>query len=303
VFVRIFPAWERIRKVQANGVVHTWNQITNYGDSTFMTELGTVTDSTSTFVRKNTNIAVIGDRRGVTFKEALAVPAGGMSWDAQRIEMQNGLYAMAHRLQKTLFQGQATNSGGTASNEYGLYDANAFDGFRSQLNTANAVNFSPYLTSSPDNFVTQINSSIVAITDAVGVSPTVVYMRQAEVAQFVSQQLSIQRTVDKTTFTPGVEVPAVATIAGILPVVGVPGDSIGTYTATTFSSKTVADVYVLNEGHMVVPYLGAPGPSVIEIPPGVSGQLTRLFILWGMFGLAILSLPHSNKLRANTATS
>jgi hypothetical protein len=303
LFLRIYPGWDRLRKVQANGVSHTWNQITDYGDSTFMSEIGTVTDHTSTFVRKTANIAVIGDRRGVTFKEALAVPAGGMSWDAQRIEIQNGLYAMAHRLQKTVYQGQSTNSGGTASNEYGLYDANAFDGFRSQLNTANAVNASPYLTSSPDSFVSKINDAIVGITDVVGVAPTAIHARQSEIAQFINQQLSLVRIVDRVEYTPGVMVPAVATVSGLLPLVGIPGDSIGTYTASTFSNKTVADMYVLNEDHIVIPYLGGPGPSVIEIPPGVSGQLTRLFILWFMGSLAVLSLPHSSKIRCNTATS
>jgi len=98
-------------------------------------------------------------------------------------------------------------------------------------------------------------------------------------------------------------VPAIATQAGILPVYSVPGDSIGTYTATTFSSKTVADIYVLDEGQITIPYLGSPGPSVIEIPPGVSGQLSRLYIVWGMFGLALMSNLHSVKLRANLATS
>ncbi len=84
---------------------------------------------------------------------------------------------------------------------------------------------------------------------------------------------------------------------------GVPGDSIGTYTASTFSGKTVADVYVLDDNSIVLPYLGSPGPSVLEIPPGVSGQLTRLFIIYLFNGLAVLVLTHNNKARANTATS
>jgi hypothetical protein len=303
LFVRVFPAWDRFTKEPANGVVHTWNQVTDYGDAAFMSELATVTDDTATYVRQTTNIAILNTRRGVTFKEQLAVPAGGMSWDAQRLEIQMGLTAMAHKLQKTIFQGQASNSGGTASNELGLYDPNGFTGLRSILNTANAVNFQPYLTSNPDLFVDAVGQATVPITNAIGLSPTVIYMRANEAQQLNSQQVSLQRIVDRVEFVPGVQVPGIATPIGILPIVAVPGDSIGTYTATTFDSNTVADVYLLNEGTITLPYLGSPGPTVLEIPPGVSGQLTRLFILWGMFGLAVKSIPASNKLRADTATS
>jgi hypothetical protein len=307
MFVSIFPAWQRIQKVPANGVVHAWDQLTSYGatDSSFIAELGSVVDKTGTYTRKTTNIAVYGQRRGVSFKQQLAIPAGGMPWDAARLEIQNGLTQMAHDVQKTIFQGNSTQSGGTASNEYGLYDANAFDGLRTSLNLLadTGVNFAPHKTSSPDNFVTAFNKGITTIADAVGVPPSVVYARYAELGQLSNQQLSIQRTVDSMEFVPGVQVPAVMTSVGRMPIVGVPGDAIGTYTAATYSGKTVADMYMINESQLAVPYLGSPGPSVIEIPPGVSGQLTRLYIVWGMFGLALMSNLHSVKLRADTALS
>jgi hypothetical protein len=304
MFVSIFPAWQRLNKVPSNGLVHAWDQLTAYGDtgSSFIAELGTVVDKTGTYVRQTTNIAVYGQRRGVSFKQQLAVPAGGMSWDSARLEIQNGITQMSHDLQKTLFQGQASNSGGTAADELGLYDANAFNGMRAGLNNAYAVNFSPYLTSNPSNFVTAFNSGITNIANNVGVPPSVTFARYDELGQLSDQQLSIQRTVDSMEFVPGVQVPAVMTSVGKMPIVGVPGDAIGTYTATsTFSGKTVADLYMLNESQIEIPYLGSPGPSVIEIPPGVSGQLSRLYIVWGMFGLAILSNLHSVKLRANQA--
>lgn len=304
MFVKRFPAWQRIRKVQANGVVHAWDQLTSYGDSasSFITELGTVVDKTGTYVRKTTNIAVYGQRRGVTFKQQLAVPAGGMAWDSARIEIENGLTQMAHDLQKTIFQGNSTDSGGTAANELGLYDPNAFDGLRKGLSLSpdTGVNFNPYYTSSPDNFVVAFNKGITTIADAVGVAPTVVYSRYAELGQLSNQQLSIQRAVNTMEFIPGVQVPALMTSAGELPVVPIPGDAIGTYVT---GGKTVADMYFINEDFLEVAYLGSPGPSVIEIPPGVSGQLTRLYIVWGMFGLAITSTAHSAKARVNQALS
>lgn len=310
LFLTLFPAWGRINKVPSNGLVHAWDQITSYGadTSSFISELGTVTDKTGTYQRQTTNIAVYGQRRGVSFKQQLAVQAGGMSWDSARLEIQNGLTQMAHDLQKTLFQGNETASGGTSSTEAGAYDANAFTGLRYWFNSAvtsatTAVNFDPYFTSSPDNFVTAFNSGITNVTDTVGVIPTVAYLRYGELGQLSNQQLSIQRTVDTTEFIPGVEVPAINTSAGKIPLIAVPGDAIGTYVSAADSGHTVADIYLMNEQYLQIPYLGSPGPSVIEIPPGVSGQLTRLYIVWGMFGLAPLSLKHGVKLRANQATS
>lgn len=307
-FVKAFPAYDRLPKVPANGAVHAWRQVTSYGDAAFMPELGTVTDDSSTYVPQTTNIAIQNTRRGVSFKEQFAVQAGGMGWNPQELEIQNGLIAMAHKTQKTIFQGQASNSGGTSSNELGEYDPNGFTGLRSILNIASAINFEPYLTSNPNSFNIAIGEAATTITDAVGVPPTVIFARASEGQQFANAQLTIQRTVDRVEFTPGVMVPGVVTNQGVLPLFTVPGDSIGTYTTSNtdapFSGgETVADLYVLNERTIALPYLGAPGPTVIEIPPGVSGQLTRMFIIYYMVGLAVLSLPYNVKIRANQATS
>lgn len=276
-----------------------------------MTELGTVTDDNATYQRQTTNIAQLATRRGVTFREQLAVPAGGMSWNPQQIEIEMGLTAMAHKMQKTIFQGNSSNSGGTASNELGAYDPNGFDGLRKILNTDNAGYISPYLTSNPDSFVVGFNSALLPITNAGGSLPDVIYARAAEVAQFSNAQLSLQRIVNTTEFVPGVRVPAVATSVGDLPLISVPGDSIGTYVtdssslpaSTTPDGKTVADMYALTSNTVALPYLGSPGPSVLEIPPGVSGQLTRLFIIYLFNGLAVFSIPFNNKVRVNQATS
>lgn len=302
MFVKAFPGYDRMPKVPANGAVHAWRQITSYGDAAFMPELGTVTDDSSIYTPQTTNIAIQNTRRGVSFKEQFAVQAGGMSWNPQQLELQNGLIAMAHKTQKTIFQGNASNSGGTAASEAGLYDANGFTGLRSTFNLGTAVNFDPYFTTSPDSFVVAFGQAATTITDAVGVPPTVIYARAGEGQQFANQQIAIQRTVDRMEFVPGVRVPAVMTNQGEIPLVTVPGDSIGTYVAAS-GGLTVADLYMLNESTITLPFLGSPGPTVIEIPPGVNGQLTRMFIIYFMVGLAPLTTVHSVKLRANQATS
>ena len=46
----------------------------------------------------------------------------------------------------------------------------------------------------------------------------------------------------------------------------------------------MSDIYLLDENSISIPYLGSDGPTVLDIPMGVSGQLTHLFIIFGMFG-------------------
>ena len=55
MFVSIFPAWQRINKTPANGLVHAWDQLTAYATDTttssFISELGTVVDKTGQYTR------------------------------------------------------------------------------------------------------------------------------------------------------------------------------------------------------------------------------------------------------------
>ena len=59
----------------------------------------------------------------------------------------------------------------------------------------------------------------------------------------------------------------------------------------------MSDAYMLQENAISVPYLGSEGPTVLDIPIGVSGQLTRLFIIFGMWGLAVKAVQFHNKVR------
>jgi hypothetical protein len=86
-------------------------------------------------------------------------------------------------------------------------------------------------------------------------------------------------------------------VAGPLPWGVVPGDSIAAYTAASYSSNSVRDVYILDESTIDLPYLGAAGPTVLDIPIGISGQLTHLFIIFVMNGLACRAPAFSGKVR------
>jgi hypothetical protein len=317
VFVRQFPAYDRMPKEPANGLLHAWNQITAYGDAKFMAELGTVTDDTSTYARKSTNIAILATRRGISLKSQFAVMAGGMNYNPEAIELQGGLRAMAYRMQKTIFEGQAADSGGTADNELGLYDANAFTGLRSILNTANAWAFTPstYDVTDPTTFPTSsfrnaIDAGILPIVQAGGMKPSIMWGHPSDKIAFDEQQDQNVRLVgpEYVDIGVGATAQAVNTLAGRIPFAVVPGDSISSYqyTGSTIngvaSGSEVRDLYILDESTITLPYLGSPGPTVLEIPVGISGQLTHLYIVFLMNGLAVKVLPWNNKVRVKLGT-
>lgn len=312
VFVRQFPAYDRMPKEPANGLLHAWNQVTAYGDAKFMAELGTVADDTSTYERKNTNVAILATRRGISLKSQFAVMAGGMNYNPEMIELQGGLRAMSHRMQKTIFEGQAADSGGTADNELGLYDANAFTGLRSILNTANAYAFTPgsydfddKSTFATSSFRNAIDAALLPMLQAGGAKPSIMWGHPQEKITFDEQQDQNVRLVSPNYVNIGVgaTAQAVNTLAGQIPFAVVPGDAIGHYQYTGATVNGVAngsdvrDLYLLDETTVSLPYLGSPGPTVLEIPVGISGQLTHLYIIFLMNGLAVKVLPWNNKVR------
>jgi hypothetical protein len=305
VFIRLFPAYDRFGKEPANGLLHAWNQITAYGDAKFMAELGTVTDDTSTYERKSTNVAILATRRGISLKSKFAVMAGGMNYNPEAIELQGGLRAMSHKMQKQIFGGNATTASGTGDDEYGLYDANAFTGLR-QLLITNAVNMDPSTfvaetttTYADGAFRNAIDKALLPITQAGGM-PSIIWGHPQEKITFDEQQDVNVRLVGPNYVNIGVGVTAqsVNTYAGQIPFATVPGDSIASY---HIGPTLYRDLYVLDEAGITLPYLGSPGPTVLEIPIGISGQLTHLYIVFMMNGLAVKVLPWSNKVRVKVA--
>ena len=230
LFVREFPAWDMIPKIPANGLVHAYNQTTSFGDAEFMPELGTVTDDRSTYVRATTNIAILATRRGVSVKGGAAIRAGGFDANPEQLEIQSGLRAVAHKMQKTIFQGNATESGGTADDEDGEFDANGFTGLRQILNTARAGGVDPITAPTAAGNVRAAFDA--ALMEALNNGGRVdqVFLRPQELSAFnLQQDPNVRYMGDLARAQVGVSVQSVNTIMGPLGLTVVPGDSIGTY--------------------------------------------------------------------------
>lgn len=296
LYIRQFPAFERFPKEPANGLVHTFQQITDFGDAEFMGELGTVTDDRSTYVRQTTNVAILATRRGISLKSQFATLQSGSGFNPEQLEMQGGLRAIAHRMQKTIFSGNSADSGGDANNELGTYDPNGFTGLRSILNTGRAKKVDP-TGGSPEDVRAAVNAASVEIMQAISSAGPVVAYLSPVAKEFIDEQQdkNVRYVNNRQNVAVGVNANAINTVFGELPLFPIAGDSIGTY--TDGDGDTVSDLYLVDEGTMSLVYLGTPGPTVLDIPIGISGQLTHLFIIFVMMGLAVKAPIASNKVR------
>ena len=299
LFVKRFPFFERIRKEPANGLVHAFNQQTAYGDAVFQTETGTVTDDTNTYARQTTNVAVLATRRGITLKSQFAITQGGApGQQGLSTELEGGVTAIAHKLQKTLFQGNATvtaGAGGLSTAELGAYDANGFDGLRKLLGTAAGT--AQISNKGTAAYLKTINENVASILNAGG-NPSAILCSPTDYAGLVNEVTNLVRYNAPTQAgnVMGLTLGSVVTAAGELPLLSVPGDSIGSY---TLSSVDYRDMYVVDESVWSMPYLGSDSITTLEIPVGVNGALSRLYIMYCMFGLASKAPQFNGKVRVS----
>lgn len=295
LYIRQFPAFERFAKEPANGLVHTFQQVTGFGDAQFMGELGTVTDDKSTYVRQTTNVAILATRRGISLKSQFATLQSGSGFNPEQLEMQGGLRAIASRMQKTIFSGQSADSGGDINNELGLYDPDGFTGLRSILNSGRAKDVDP-TGATPEDVRAAVNAASVEIMQIITSAGPVVGYLSPIAKEFIDEQQdkNVRYVNNRVNVAVGVNVNAINTVFGEVPLFPIPGSAIGSYTK---DGDTVSDIYLLDESSISMPYLGSPGPTVLDIPIGISGQLTHLFIIFIMMGLAVKAPTMSNKVR------
>jgi len=307
LFVRKFPLFDLLQREPANGLVHAFNQMLSYGSANWIGELDTVVDDKGEYHRSFTNVGILATRRGVSLKSQFAVLAGGAGFNPERLELTAGLRAMAATYQATILHGNWTDNSGTIDNELGPYDEDSFDGWRKLFNTANAVNVDP--ATNPDttgSLRRAFDAAILPIADAGDADNLVLWGSPQEQATFDEQQdekLRILQSAQAQDTTVGVRATKVQTVLGPMPFYGVRGgfnsayDYAGATSGGVTAGDDVRDVFAVDLDSMSIPYLGSESPTVLEIPIGVTGQLTHLFIIFFMGGLAVKAPPFSNKVR------
>jgi hypothetical protein len=293
-FVADFPFYELIEKVPSNGVSHTFEQQTAFSQSTAphtIGETGTVADDTNTYLRKTTNIAVFAERRGVTLKAQFAGrAAGGPSSDLAGREIKGGLLTIARDAQMEMLSYQdsdPTSTTATAAN--GVFDVNGFNGLRYQAevlappeNTAIVDIRSSWTDQRVLMAFRQINNAIwdkggrldLAVANTTGANA--LFRDQMNLVRYIKE-------ADRMEIAPGLTVKAVETDQGLIPVLPVPGSSIGTWTDGV---GLYTDIFLMWTEAFELPYLGAPEPTIISVPIGTDGQLRELKIPYLMIGLA-----------------
>ena len=289
VFVKKFPFWDMLEKIPSNGLVHAYNQKTGFGAALFQSETGTVTDDNSTYNRATANIAVLATRRGVTLKAQYAVRQGGAPYDAEAEEIESGLVAMAYTTQRALFRYQdsdSTSTTATAAN--GNYDANAFNGLRYIINNqspaANTVTAATGTGTNPTPVTGAVKQVADAIIDAGGNPSLIVGASQgARLLEFEQMQFA-RYLLPGAELVPGLKVKEVDCGYATLPLLRVPGDSVGTYVA---GGHTYTDLFVLDMDVVKWAYLGGATPTILEIPIGTDSKLQKLFIPFHMGGLVV----------------
>jgi hypothetical protein len=297
LFVKKFPMFDRLRKEPANGLVHAFNQQSAYGDAVFQTETGTVTDDVNTYARQTTNVSVLATRRGITLKSQFAITQGGApGQQGLSTELEGGVTAIANKLQKTLFQGNSTvTSGAGAATEFGAYDANGFDGLRKLLGATAAQ--AQIANKGTASYLSVINNNVADILSAGG-NPSAIALNPTDYAGLVNEVTNLVRYngASRSSEVAGLALGSVVTAAGELPLLAIPGTAIGTY---TYSSVAYRDMYVVDESVWSMPYLGSDSITTLEIPVGVNGSLSRLYIMYCMFGLANKAPQFNGKIRVS----
>jgi hypothetical protein len=291
VFVREFPAWDIMPKEPSNGLVHAATQITNPANgaslgSTIMTEASQVGYTAAKYNRATFPVAVFAVGRGVTFKEMAAVRQGGANYDPMKSEMANGMVQLAQDCQYALLQGNATNATGTLTTEAGLYNQNAFDGFRGVLGSQGSFNTNNAIAVDVGSLnYTETLQAIAAKSASNGGKPRMAFLTITAKQALDSENQNNQRyNNDFKEIIPGVNANQIQWANGLLTIVAIPGNTMGNYVRSS-DSALVEDMYVLDPATNIVRWLYSEGFTVLQIPSGVDNILSERYIVFGMYGL------------------
>ena len=305
-FNRYFPAYEMMTKIPSNGLKHTWVQKTSPGTAGFVSELGTLsgTASDSTYTTaQSTNIAVAASYRSVGLKAQYASEQSGMNFNLMGTgnnEVISAMQALANLVQATIFQGNETVSGGTASTEDGAYNVLGFDGLRQQLKSA-----SYSITKASETYLQILRKAVAQLFDNGADLNSILMFLSPGAMNAVDDELQAYLRILKSEANGAVPTAlgqnrGLAMLSGILarpqmvPAAGAQTAGVGYY---TFSAAATEDIYLTDPNGIVLPYLGSPTPTIIQLPLGTTGTLSNTFIPFCMMGLAIYVKNFNRKIR------
>lgn len=286
-FVKRFPWFDRITKKPSNGLVHAYNRIDQLPTAVFISDTGQVTDSTSVYTRATTNIAIAALRVGTSLRVQFATRAGGGGYDPESEEIRNALTAIAKKMQSTMFSGNDSVPGKIATDPEGLFDPLAFNGLRISIPAANTLAHETGST-----MLERLNKADKFLSVSGG-KASIILMDARDRIDLMNELQPNVRYIDKMPIVPGL--PPVEAVnlgnSGTIPVLPIPGDEMGSY--SDGNGNTVRDAYLLDEDVIAAPWLGSESPTVLEIPVGVSGALTKLYIVFMMMGMEV-AIPKFN---------
>ena len=304
LFISRFPLFEMMPSGSSNGLVHVANQIlatdSNALGATAITETGAVTYVSGTYNRATYPIAVLGTGRGVTFKEIAATVAGGGVVQPLDTELRSGVIALARDYQYFMLQGNATNTGSTtATSEGGIYNSITFDGLRGV--TGSVGTFAGNGAVQLDQVALTLTDTIIAeaarLSDNGAGNNLVAVMTSRSKAALDTENNGNKRYTEMPIeVTAGVRVNTIACVDGDVPVMTVPGNTMGTYFSPVTGSL-VEDIYLLDMDHIVRRWLYSPTFTVLEIPSGVDGILSSRYIVFIMGGMELAAPPFMGKVR------
>ena len=310
IFVDSFPLFDMIEKKPSNGLSHTYQQQTAFSQNAapaLIGENGSVSDDTNTYVRQTSNIGVHAVRRGISLKAQFAGQnAGGPASDLMGRELKGGLTTIARDAQNVLLRYQEIISSETAVTAAdGAYNADGYNGLRYVLNqlAPSAKNIEVDITSpwTDQRVLKAVRQGCNQVYDLGGKIDLLICNTTGSEAMF-EDQFDLVRWVNADAdheIIPGFSVRAISTDQGLVPVLVVPGNAIGTW--IDGSSHTYQDIIGVWTETLMMPYLGNPLPSVLRIPIGTDGTLRELAIPFAMFGLAVMAPQYAFRVSLKTA--
>jgi hypothetical protein len=253
-----------------------------------------------TNARQSFPIGVFATGRGVSFKEIAAIEGGGSPYNAEQLEMDNGIVKLSTDLQYFILQGNASNSSGTSSTEGGPYNVNGIDGFRGTLGNVGAFS---------SNGSTTVDISSLNITESLrftatqgannGGDPNLAFMSLNSAQAFDDEQdtkVRYDSGANLAEIVPGVKARKLTYSNGELMIVPFAGTTGGKYNRTS-DNALVEDIYVIDESTIAIPWLYSETFTVLQIPSAVDGVLSERWVIFYMAGLEIAAPVFCGKVR------